>query len=248
MSAIVLVVIILSAIVAICAIFVYKHIADSISTHLLGIIEQLWSIIDDIDTYSDFAKVDDIAYRQLVENRQKDRWHTGITTDGYGLIIPKLGMRIPSTTEDTALSEAHEDAFYEECKVDNASIVLNERYLPMAQTPELLALASMVKVAADSVFYDTEQKTIVHRTDTGNYVQVNFDFTLSTAEDKIADAEELIESGAKVEFIPDGLTQVTQRRFFGLALEGHYILCDASEATHFCKLTNTSYAYAKQSL
>ena len=51
------------------------------------IIEQLWDIIDDIDTYGDMAKSDDKLFRSLVENRQKDRWKTGITTDGYELNI-----------------------------------------------------------------------------------------------------------------------------------------------------------------
>ena len=53
------------------------------------IIEILWDIIDDIDTYSDIAKSNDNAYRKLVECRQLDRWKTGITTDGYKLLMPK---------------------------------------------------------------------------------------------------------------------------------------------------------------
>jgi predicted nucleotide-binding protein len=60
---------------------------DKTKTHL-SIIEQLWSIIDDIDTYNDMAKNDDKAFRAMVERRQKDRWSTGITTDGYNLTIP----------------------------------------------------------------------------------------------------------------------------------------------------------------
>ena len=51
------------------------------------VINELWSIIDDIDTYGDMAKSDDAAYRQLIEKRQADRWKTGITTDGYTLNI-----------------------------------------------------------------------------------------------------------------------------------------------------------------
>lgn len=50
-------------------------------------IEFLWSIIDDIDSYGDLAKGDDKLFRGLVERRQKDRWKTGITTDGYTLNI-----------------------------------------------------------------------------------------------------------------------------------------------------------------
>jgi hypothetical protein len=63
------------------------HTQDKTKTHL-SIIEQLWSIIDDIDTYSDMVKQDDKAFRHMVEQRQKDRWNTGITTDGYTLTIP----------------------------------------------------------------------------------------------------------------------------------------------------------------
>jgi len=56
------------------------------ASHLL--IESLWAIIDDIDTYGDIAKSDDKLFRAMVERRQKDRWKTGITTDGYTLSIP----------------------------------------------------------------------------------------------------------------------------------------------------------------
>ena len=54
----------------------------------VAVIQQLWGIIDDIDTYSDVAKTDDKLYRSLVERKQKDRWKTGITTDGYTLNVP----------------------------------------------------------------------------------------------------------------------------------------------------------------
>lgn len=55
---------------------------------IISIIQQLWDIIDDIDTYGDMAKADDKLYRALVERRQKDRWKTGITTDGQTLNVP----------------------------------------------------------------------------------------------------------------------------------------------------------------
>ena len=59
---------------------------------LVSIIEQLWDIIDDIDTYGDMAKADDALYRGLVDRRQKDRWKTGITTDGYTLNFPEAAL------------------------------------------------------------------------------------------------------------------------------------------------------------
>ena len=62
-----------------------------------AIIEALWSIIDDIDTYDDAARSDDAAFRKMVRARQADRWKTGITTDGYALKIPaaQSGQRAP---------------------------------------------------------------------------------------------------------------------------------------------------------
>ena len=65
---------------------------------LREIIEKLWVVIDDIDTYSDMAKADDKLYRSLVERRQKDRWGTRINCDGHKLEFPT-----PFTT--TALNE-----------------------------------------------------------------------------------------------------------------------------------------------
>ena len=55
---------------------------------LREIIEKLWVVIDDIDTYSDMAKADDKLYRSLVERRQKDRWGTLINCDGHKLEFP----------------------------------------------------------------------------------------------------------------------------------------------------------------
>jgi hypothetical protein len=49
-------------------------------------INELWAIIDDIDSYGDMAKDDDKLFRKLVERRQLDRWNnTDIRTDGYSL-------------------------------------------------------------------------------------------------------------------------------------------------------------------
>jgi basic membrane lipoprotein Med (substrate-binding protein (PBP1-ABC) superfamily) len=50
----------------------------------------LWQIIDDIDTASDMAKSNDVAYRNMVEKLQKKRWNTKITTDGYKLDLTKM--------------------------------------------------------------------------------------------------------------------------------------------------------------
>ncbi len=58
------------------------------------VIEYLWQIIDDIDTASDIAKSNDVAYRNMVEKLQKKRWKTGITSDGHTLDLSK--MKAPS--------------------------------------------------------------------------------------------------------------------------------------------------------
>lgn len=52
------------------------------------IVEFLWQLLDDIDTISDWAKSNNVAYRRAVEKVQQRRWETGITTDGYTLQMP----------------------------------------------------------------------------------------------------------------------------------------------------------------
>ena len=59
-------------------------------------IEYLWQIIDDIDTAGDMAKSNDKAYREIVERKQRLRWKTGITTDGYDLDMS--GIKCVDTT------------------------------------------------------------------------------------------------------------------------------------------------------
>ena len=83
----------------------------------VAIVEQLWAIIDDIDTYSDAAKSDDELYRRLVESRQADRWKTGITTDGYSLNIPGCSAPTPRTRSPLPLKDV-ERLIYEETKIN----------------------------------------------------------------------------------------------------------------------------------
>ena len=70
------------------ALMAYQEALEQPAQEYDAIIESLWSIIDDIDSYGDVAKSNDKLYRELVEQRQKDRFNTGITTDGYSLNIP----------------------------------------------------------------------------------------------------------------------------------------------------------------
>ena len=58
------------------------------------IIAFLWGIIDDIDTQSDVCKGDLKAYEKRVERLHALRWQTGITTDGYSLVMPD-GTMLP---------------------------------------------------------------------------------------------------------------------------------------------------------
>ena len=53
-------------------------------------IHELWQIIDDIDTATDMAKSNDVAYRNIVEKLQKKRWNIGISTNGYSLDLSNL--------------------------------------------------------------------------------------------------------------------------------------------------------------
>lgn len=54
-------------------------------------VEDLWTIIDDIDTYSDIAKENDKLYRKLVEKRQAHRWRLPIQIDENGQFIRYIG-------------------------------------------------------------------------------------------------------------------------------------------------------------
>jgi hypothetical protein len=95
----------------------------------LGIIENLWAIIDDIDTYSDMAKGDDKLYRIMVERRQADRWKTGITTDGYTLTYPTAAPQPkrkpqPPDQDDAAAS------------VNETNAILASRYFDLLKVVE----------------------------------------------------------------------------------------------------------------
>lgn len=89
--------------------------SQAYAEQLRGLIEALWDIIDDIDSYGDMAKADDKLFRSLVEKRQKDRWETGITTDGYVLNMP-----IPHSTSalDAYIAEKVKEA---EARIGNKS-------------------------------------------------------------------------------------------------------------------------------
>ncbi len=50
--------------------------------------EFLWGLLDDIDTAGDIFKDDNVGYRKYVEAKQKRRWESGVTSDGYTLTQP----------------------------------------------------------------------------------------------------------------------------------------------------------------
>lgn len=59
---------------------------EEIERHF-DLIKSLWEIVDDIDTYGDIAKSDDVLFRSLVEKKQKERWKLPIITDGYSIYL-----------------------------------------------------------------------------------------------------------------------------------------------------------------
>ena len=65
----------------------YMKVSECNDVELLRtIVENLWDIIDDIDTSSDMAKADDKWYRRRVEFLQRKRFDY-VTSDGYKLFI-----------------------------------------------------------------------------------------------------------------------------------------------------------------
>ena len=134
-------------------------------------IEALWDIIDDIDSYGDMAKADDKLFRSLVEKRQKDRWETCITTDGYVLNMP-----IPRDT--SALDAYIAEKVKEES--DECSALNNRLAKLLAETAvalkgeesaltrhswhdlPVIALAKMVEIATLTQQRDLAVETLHH--------------------------------------------------------------------------------------
>ena len=95
---------------------------------LREIIEKLWVVIDDIDTYSDMAKADDKLYRSLVERRQKDRWGTRINCDGHKL-------EFPTPFTPTALPELIEKV--EKVTIERCAVITAWSIIDMPTTVEI---------------------------------------------------------------------------------------------------------------
>lgn len=81
----------------------FKWVPGRKYNEAIAVIEFLWMLLDDIDTYDDLARNNDTMFRNLVRSKQKQRWDTGITSDGYGLDMS--GMKVPDFTEDPELPE-----------------------------------------------------------------------------------------------------------------------------------------------
>jgi len=95
---------------------------------LREIIEKLWVVIDDIDTYSDMAKADDKLYRSLVERRQKDRWGTRINCDGHKL-------EFPTQFTPTVLNELIEKV--EKMTIERCAVITAMSIIDMPTTVEI---------------------------------------------------------------------------------------------------------------
>ena len=107
---------------------------------LREIIEKLWVVLDDIDTYSDMAKADDKLYRSLVERRQKDRWGTRINCDGHKLEFPtpfihtalnELIEKVEKMTIERCALETDKSWFKDPCFIN--TITNDIRALPTGQ-------------------------------------------------------------------------------------------------------------------
>ena len=72
------------------------------------IIAALWDVIDDIDTYSDMAKTNDVMFRNLVEKKQAERWLTPVTSDGYHLYCDLKVIEKVKCLSEKATQEASE--------------------------------------------------------------------------------------------------------------------------------------------
>jgi len=56
---------------------------------LQGMVIDLWTLLDDIDTLDDACKSNNEAFRRLARETQQRR-HKTLTSDGYNLYLPKL--------------------------------------------------------------------------------------------------------------------------------------------------------------
>ena len=56
-------------------------------TKLQGMVIDLWTLLDHIDTLDDSCRASDTAFRNLTRDTQKKR-HQTLTSDGYDLYLP----------------------------------------------------------------------------------------------------------------------------------------------------------------
>ncbi len=56
-------------------------------TNLQGMVSDLWTLLDDIDTLDDACKSNDGAFRKVIRDIQQRR-HKILTSDGYNLHLP----------------------------------------------------------------------------------------------------------------------------------------------------------------
>ena len=55
---------------------------------LQKMVDDLWKLLDNIDTIGDMARSNDKAFRNMTEKQQRKRFDV-LTSDGYDLFLPK---------------------------------------------------------------------------------------------------------------------------------------------------------------
>jgi len=55
------------------------------NAQLEAVAQELWMLLDNIDTADDMAKFDNELYRKIAQRNQARRWELGVKCDGYTL-------------------------------------------------------------------------------------------------------------------------------------------------------------------
>lgn len=173
------------------------------------LIEQLWAIIDDIDTYGDMAKSDDKMFRRLVEARQKTRWNLGITSDGQGIQYDINNIPpAPFMSDAKEFAEGLEEIFEDE-----------EHKEPAKES-------SAKEISEVAKAYSLPESVFIEPAPDGTVVAVE-------ADDAPQDIHP-IPSGFEQHKL--GRTLVTHRRMFIMLAENQLQVCAPIDSTHYCSI------------
>ena len=224
------------------------------------LIEKLWGIIDDIDTYSDVAKSNDLLYRQLAESRHRDRWALGINTDGHGLHYDLSSIH-PQFDDSRAMGEDLDQLVVQAAMLRSENDNEKEEATP--------SYTRYLPVANSNLFYDSENRVLVVANDNGGYDvhaepkyivpettiysissedtvrEVENGFTLigsnlytkdNTLFAKINGEFKKLELRAFNTVDPEKLSLVSAKKMWQMLSENNWSVCPVSEATHLCSI------------